>query len=421
MTAIVCCDISKRYRLRQASYYTLRDAIASVVAGVRGRKPEDDEREEFWALQEVSLEISRGQALGIVGANGSGKSTLLKIIAGVTPPTRGRVEVYGRVGALIEVGTGLHPELTGRENIFLYGAILGLSRRQISQKFDQIVQFSELQDFLDVPLKRYSSGMRVRLGFAVAAHLDPEILLVDEVLAVGDAAFQRKCIGYIRKLQEAGTTIVFVSHELPTVERLCQRVVWLDGGRIREAGASGVVIHHYLEAVERAFMEQRGRVLTASGNLAIERVALTDAEGRVRSEVAPGEPVTVNLHFRANHETIRAMVTLKIIDEQWWTLLVAHPEDEMQGLELRGQGVIRCTFPALPLAPRTYQIWMQILRLPGYREEIPWQAVGAFSVTGRRHETSLHPLDLYEWDTPALQLPSRWSVAVPDRAGVADG
>src|SRR5207245_2821375 len=202
--------------------------------------------EIFWALRDVSFEVKRGEVVGIIGANGAGKSTLLKILNRITEPTTGGADVYGRVGALLEVGTGFHPELTGRENIFLNGAILGMSRAEIRQKFDEIIAFAEIEKFLDTPVKRYSSGMYVRLAFAVAAHLEPEILLVDEVLAVGDAAFQSKCIGKMEGVAREGRTVVFVSHDMAAVESLCTRCFLLDGGRLELSGTPHEVTTHYV-------------------------------------------------------------------------------------------------------------------------------------------------------------------------------
>jgi lipopolysaccharide transport system ATP-binding protein len=244
--AIVAENLSKAYLVghqsgHRESYTALRDVLAREARTfarkgldlIRGRQiMEGDEVEEFWALQDVSFELKQGEVLGIIGRNGAGKSTLLKILSRITEPTRGRVILRGRVACLLEVGTGFHPELTGRENIFLNGAILGMTREEIKTKFDEIVAFAEVERFLDTPVKRYSSGMYVRLAFAVAAHLEPEILIVDEVLAVGDADFQKKCLGKMSHVARDGRTVIFVSHNLNAVERLCQRVLWLDAGQL---------------------------------------------------------------------------------------------------------------------------------------------------------------------------------------------
>ena len=230
--AIRAEGIGKRYRIGATQgvgrYRSLREDI-SELASRRGRKQERAKR-DFWALKDVSFEIKAGETVGIIGRNGAGKSTMLKILARITPPTSGRGETHGRVGSLLEVGTGFHPELTGRENIMLSAAIMGMRRAEVQTRFDEIVEFADLAKFLETPVKRYSSGMYMRLAFSVAAHLEPEILLVDEVLAVGDAEFQKKCLGRMEELSGTGRTVLFVSHSMPSVLRLCPRVMLLDGG-----------------------------------------------------------------------------------------------------------------------------------------------------------------------------------------------
>src|SRR5918911_1420816 len=226
-------NLKKQYRLGvgRVRYGTLREAVTERLRSSLGRRRTESE-DTFWALKGVTFEIKPGEVVGIIGRNGAGKSTLLKILSRITEPTEGRVEVYGRVGSLLEVGTGFHQELTGRENIYLNGSILGMSRKEIEAKFDQIVAFSEIGKFLDTPVKRYSSGMYVRLAFAVAAHLEPDILVVDEVLAVGDAEFQKKCLGKIGEVARAGRTVLFVSHQLSAVKQLCERAILLDRGKL---------------------------------------------------------------------------------------------------------------------------------------------------------------------------------------------
>lgn len=235
--------LGKRYRLAQggqrAGYRTLRESLVGAAAAPfrrRGNTAGIPTSEEFWALSDVGFEVQPGEVVGIIGRNGAGKSTLLKILSRITKPTTGRVEISGRVGSLLEVGTGFHPELTGRENVYLNGSILGMSRREIDKKFDEIVAFAEVEKFLDTPVKRYSSGMYVRLAFAVAAHLEPEILIVDEVLAVGDHHFQRKCLGKMSAISRAGRTVLFVSHNMPAVRSLCNRGIVLDAGKVVCAG-----------------------------------------------------------------------------------------------------------------------------------------------------------------------------------------
>ncbi|HVM45323.1 MAG TPA: ABC transporter ATP-binding protein, partial [Candidatus Thermoplasmatota archaeon] len=243
--AVTVSGIGKRYRIRQQgpAYATLRDTLM----GLGRSRAERASRDMFWALKDVSFEVAHGEAMGIVGRNGAGKSTLLKILSRVTAPTEGRATVAGRVGSLLEVGTGFHPELTGSENIRLSGAILGMGRDEVRRKFDEIVAFAEMERFLDLPVKRYSSGMYMRLAFSVAAHLEPDILVIDEVLAVGDAAFQKKCLGKMEDAAKGGRTVLFVSHNMPSLARLCDRGVLLEGGRVKTVGT----IDHVLDAYMR--------------------------------------------------------------------------------------------------------------------------------------------------------------------------
>jgi lipopolysaccharide transport system ATP-binding protein len=262
-TVIKVENLSKRYVIRHAQqrerYATLRDSLANGVRSIGRRLRRSAHRgqtEEFWALKDVSFEVKRGEVVGIIGRNGAGKSTLLKILSRITEPTQGRIEIDGRVASLLEVGTGFHPELTGRENIYLNGSILGMSRSEIKRKFDEIVAFAEVEKFLDTPVKRYSSGMYVRLAFAVAAHLEPEILVVDEVLAVGDAAFQKKCLGKMGEVARGGRTVLFVSHNMAAVQSLCDPVLWLQIGRLVEQGPVANVIRQYLETDSEQLTEQ---------------------------------------------------------------------------------------------------------------------------------------------------------------------
>jgi lipopolysaccharide transport system ATP-binding protein len=241
--------LSKKYRIgvNQPSYGTLRDTIAGVLLEpVKGLRRERRLGEIIWALKDVSFEIMPGEVVGIIGRNGAGKSTLLKVLSRITEPTEGRLELYGRVASLLEVGTGFHPELTGRENIYLNGAILGMRREEIQRKFDEIVSFAEVEKFLDTPVKRYSSGMYMRLAFAIAAHLEPEILIVDEVLAVGDAAFQKKCLGKMSDVAKEGRTVLFVSHNTAAIQRLCSKCMLFSSGRLLMSGVSMTVVQEYL-------------------------------------------------------------------------------------------------------------------------------------------------------------------------------
>ena len=245
--AIEVQELSKRYRIgqMQAAYGTLRDSMTRTAARLAGRE-QGHTRQEIWALRDVSFTVREGEVLGVIGRNGAGKSTLLKVLTRITSPTSGRAVIRGRVGSLLEVGTGFNSELTGRENVFLNGSILGMKRREIQRKLDDIIEFSGIEKFMDTPVKRYSSGMYVRLAFSVAAHLEPEILLVDEVLAVGDAEFQQRCLGRMEQFSGTGRTVLFVSHNMQTINQLCDRAIWIDGGKIVDDGDPSEVVTHYL-------------------------------------------------------------------------------------------------------------------------------------------------------------------------------
>lgn len=262
MDSIVVERLSKQVLLRHsdgASYRTLREEVMHALTlpwrWLKGEKRES--QETFWPLRDIDFRVGRGEIVGIIGRNGAGKSTLLKILSRITPPTTGQARLVGRVGSLLEIGAGFHPELTGRENILLNGAVLGMKRREILRKFDDIVSFAEVERFLDLPVKRYSSGMYVRLGFSVAAHLDPDILIIDEVLAVGDAAFQKNCLTRLREAARAGTTVILVSHNLAAVNEFCSRAIWIDQGRLRMDGAPQLLTTRYLTDREGLCAERR--------------------------------------------------------------------------------------------------------------------------------------------------------------------
>ncbi len=318
-SAIQVRGVSKRYRLGAGPYLTLRETLAGLVR--RGRV---DPGGEVWALRDVDLDVDGGEVLGVVGLNGAGKSTLLRILARITEPTAGLSRTRGRVGALLEVGTGFHPELTGRENVYLNGAILGMKRREIQRRFEEIVAFAGVERFLDTPLKRYSSGMYLRLAFAVAAHVDPDIVIVDEVLAVGDVQFREKCMGRMSQLGREGRTVVFVSHDLGAVTRLCPRTIWLEQGRVREDGPSAGVIERYIEAAApRAsrveFEPQPDR------RVEVLAVAVTDARGRPLEAPRRDMEVSLSAEFLVREPgppldlafVVQDRLGRRLLDEDW--------------------------------------------------------------------------------------------------------
>src|SRR5689334_15137934 len=301
--SIRCEDLSKQYRIGSPdSYRTLRDAISNTALAPFRRSKNNSQNGHIWALQDVSFAISRGEVVGIIGRNGAGKSTLLKILSRITEPTRGRADIFGRVGALLEVGTGFHPELTGRENIFLSGAILGMRRAEIARQFDAIVDFAEIEQFIDTPTKRYSSGMYMRLAFAVAAHLEPEILLVDEVLAVGDAAFQKKCLGKMEQVSGEGRTVFFVSHNTQAVRQLCTRGILLEHGRVVADGSVDSTLSFYNQRLREMRVDaetsvNNPQIRRGQGTIRVTSVSVEDLEGNERYTFAMGDTVRVRLSF----------------------------------------------------------------------------------------------------------------------------
>lgn len=322
-------NVGKQYKIRSAgaSYETFRDVLTDLTVGrLRRQQQKKPSHETFWALNQVNLRIAPGDVLGIIGRNGAGKSTLLKLISHITEPTTGRIEIYGRVGSLLEVGTGFHPELTGRENVYLSGAILGMTRKEIDRKFDEIVSFSEIERFIDVPVKWYSSGMYVRLAFSVAAHVEPEILILDEVLSVGDASFQVKCFNKLEAIRRDGRTILFVSHNMQSVLRLCKRVIFLSEGTVIADGPPSEVASQYVSSRLRSSAEQTwDDINSAPGDEVARLVAV-----RVRTEdgtvtdvidirkavniemeyeiLAAGEALAPNMHF-FNEDGIYLFIT----------------------------------------------------------------------------------------------------------------
>jgi ABC-type polysaccharide/polyol phosphate transport system ATPase subunit len=313
-------------------------------------------RQDFWALREIAFEVPRGQVLGIIGPNGAGKSTMFKLLSGITAPTEGEIRIRGRLAALIEVGSGFHPELTGRENVFLSGTILGLRRRDIASRLDGIVEFAGIGHYIDVPVKWYSSGMYVRLGFAVAAQLEPDVLLVDEVLAVGDAAFQAKCVQRILDLRKRGTTILFISHDLGTVERLCDRALLLGGGRLIADDAAPIVVSAYLRQVNRDDRESAGEPAAGAGAVAITGLSMHDRTGTEVIVARSGQPLRIELAMRVRAPATPLVAQVMVYSYEDGLLLVecATPSS---GIDLPSGDVrLRFDVEALGLLPGAYTL-----------------------------------------------------------------
>lgn len=336
-------NLGKEYRIgkRQQPYDTLRETITGAVSAGLGRfrRAQTNGTDTIWALKDVNFEVQRGEVIGVIGRNGAGKSTLLKMLSRITQPTTGRAELFGRVASLLEVGTGFHPELTGRENIYLNGAILGMKKKEIALKFDQIVAFAELEQFLDTPVKRYSSGMYMRLAFAVASHLEPEILLVDEVLAVGDAAFQKKCLGKMGAVAREGRTVLFVSHNMVAVRSLCGRALWLDQGQVVAAGETGPVVLDYLEQTTLPVLEQTwDDQSTAPGTEAVQirsaRVRATDADDS--QQITIDSTIEIEFDFWSHQPDAVLNLTMHLYTAEGVYVLATG-----SGSKLRPQGVVR--------------------------------------------------------------------------------
>jgi len=349
--------LSKRYYLGTGGngYRTLRetivDACAAILPARAERKPR--ESEPFWALRDVNCQISPGDVVGIIGGNGAGKSTLLKILSRITKPTTGRVTLRGRVGSLLEVGTGFHPELSGRENIYLAGVVLGMSRREVARKFDEIVEFAEMSQFLDTPVKRYSSGMYVRLAFAVAAHLETEILLVDEVLAVGDINFQRKCLGKMSQVSRVGRTILFVSHNMGAITRLCRQAIWLEAGRVRQMGPVEDVVAGYLASGTReqgeVIYQDNGSPAPGSEYVRLRAIRVRDRSDSINAAIDIRYPFTLEVEYEVLRPSEDLRVGVRLTAHDGTVLISSTDRDDADPhapiMRTPGVYVSRCTIP----------------------------------------------------------------------------
>lgn len=338
--------IGKKFRIqhKSAGYLSLRERMLNAL------KFDRSTAEDFWALKDVSFDVQPGESIGIIGRNGAGKSTLLKILSKITPPTTGLIESRGRIASLLEVGTGFHPELTGRENIFFNGSLLGMKRREIEVKFDEIVDFSGVDKFLDTPLKHFSSGMQLRLAFAVAAFLDPEILVIDEVLAVGDAEFQKKCLGKMENVTKSGRTILFVSHNMAAVKHLCSSCIRFDAGVVTHIGETGTVISRYLSA-EIVTRKEAKPIKPVNAEIWIERIAIVgNSQG-----LHYGDPLKVQVAFRANAPVI-PYVGFVITSMQGTPLLNSNNRYQSgnPALLAASTGTLMCDFGVIPLMRGTY-------------------------------------------------------------------
>lgn len=369
--AVTLDGISKEYRLGELSGSgSFREALVGFFR--RDRQPPHI----LQALQDISFSVPEGQAVGIIGKNGAGKSTLLKVLSRITTPTTGSIGVRGRLSALLEVGTGFHQDLTGRENVYLNGSILGMTKGDVDERFDDIVRFAEVERFLDTPIKRYSSGMRLRLGFAVAAHLDPDVLLVDEVLAVGDASFQKKCLGQMDELRRGERTILFVSHNMAAVETLCSRAIWIDAGRVREDGPAPEVISNYLSSYggTEGSQQDLGDVTdrTGLGNIRFTGIEYVNAAGEPTDLIRSGDRVTVRLHYKATERIVEPHFGFEI-HSQLGTLITEtstwSTNAEVPNID-PGEGSLELTIDSLSLMPGRYRVSLWISSIGGIDYDI---------------------------------------------------
>jgi len=372
-TVIRVENLSKKYVLSHQqegrSYKALRDVIADRAKSLvkpltqtSNLKTQNSAKEEFWALKDVSFEIKQGDRVGIIGRNGAGKSTLLKILSRIVEPTQGRIGIKGRVASLLEVGTGFHPELTGRENIFLNGAILGMSKAEIQRKFDEIVAFAEVEKFLDTPVKRYSSGMYVRLAFAVAAHLEPETLIVDEVLAVGDSQFQQKCLGKMQTVASEGRTVIFVSHQMAAISNLCSSCIVLKSGELKFYGKTEQGIKHYLESCIQS-NARAGNLQSFRPSWAkplIKSAKILDSKGQEQTTFSLGTDITIEMMFDSPENSNIKLPVMGVVINHATFGTVGGVNTRMTGFETNGKeygaAIMRCSLEHLPLLQGDYTI-----------------------------------------------------------------
>ncbi|MCX5661958.1 MAG: ABC transporter ATP-binding protein [Planctomycetota bacterium] len=419
--AITIENLSKRFRLgggaAEASFRDLLAGVGRSVAGslrLRSQHVQPHERGgDFWALCGLSAQIHRGEVVGIVGANGAGKSTLLKILSRITRPTSGRAIVRGRVASLLEVGTGFHPELTGRENIFLNATILGMTRAEVTRRFDAIVDFAGVERFLDTPVKHYSSGMSVRLAFSVAAHLDPEILIIDEVLAVGDASFQDKCLGKMRQVAAgAGRTVLFVSHNLAAVQQLCTRALLLEGGQLTDDGDPGAIVARYLAtatgrgAADHADVSNLPRNGAMGSDLRFLAWRLLDADERPTQNLRFGEPLTIEVTFEARARVRNAILDLGLLTSEGAMISVLSTEHAPGPLDLpAGERVVaRLRVDDLRLTPGRYRLDLAARATLASLDHLP--GAGSIEVTPALFNPNVRP----GYHRALLHVAPRWDI-----------
>ena len=405
-TIIQIENIGKRYLIRHRAkerYVALRDVLARKAASIgrpfvnqNSKEKADLTREDFWALRGVSFEVKRGEVIGIIGRNGAGKSTLLKILSRITEPTTGRIKIKGRVASLLEVGTGFHPELTGRENIYLNGAILGMKKSEIRRKFDEIVAFSEVEKFLDTPVKRYSSGMYVRLAFGVAAHLEPEILVVDEVLAVGDSAFQKKCLNKMESVNQEGRTVLIVSHNMAVIKSLCSSAILLDHGKTGEIGPTDRVVNAYLCAsaddigIKGEINWPNTNIAPGSREIRLHSIRILGSQNRTQSVLDPEKPIRIAIEYKILETIMGMRFVLQIINADGVVAFSSTDHDLRPVESVRGIYRTVCTIPSDLLNSGKYFVVLHG-GCPGVKKLFGGKEFLEFHVERSRHHGSHYP------------------------------
>lgn len=371
--AIKIENLGKVYKIGRQKSATLIDSIRSVFS------KNEDAKTEFWALKDISFEIKKGEAVAIIGRNGAGKSTLLKVLSRITEPSKGRFEINGRVSSLLEVGTGFHHELTGRENIFLNGTILGMKRAEIRSKFDEIVEFSGVADFLDTPVKHYSSGMYVRLAFAVAAHLEPEILIVDEVLAVGDAEFQKRCLGKMKEVTGEGRTVIFVSHNMGAVRNLCSQGIFLEHGQVKKTGGVNEVVDYYFSFLEdnvsKAFSKS-----SENKEVLIKSFAVLNEHGKPSSTFDTSKPIVLRAEYTANKDISGSRMNIQLLDSYGNIAFTSSSHSKEPVEKSKGDYVVSCIIPADLLNGGEYKVQMN-MGIPGVKVLVELDVYASFTTT----------------------------------------
>lgn len=400
-------NISKKYIINHQNerYLTLRDSLTRKFKELFRKPMVNLNKEDFWALKNISFSIEEGDRVGVIGRNGAGKSTLLKVLSKITEPTEGKIKIIGRVASLLEVGTGFHPELTGRENIFLNGAILGMSRAEIKKKFDEIVSFSEVEKFLDTPVKRYSSGMYVRLAFSVAAHLDPEILVVDEVLAVGDFYFRQKCLGKMSELQNTGRTVIFVSHDMNAVKNLCNKAIWLDKGCVKQQGPTEEILGNYVKDLINLDSENQNPIICKSIrnesniNVRVVEASLIDMEGNFRNRFSANEKFNILLKIEEGSSKRQFGAQWHLYNSLNQKIAVSD-SGFMNGITYESsQEHIKCEFDPQSLIPGTYHFQFMLHAGTVYKEIFDnWEYAISFEIVEH---------DIFK---TGFEYPFKWSV-----------